>query len=158
MFWRLPQEDFINLRGKTGTKPISAEKWIGIRRVDVLYRESGSRHRAASENFDARIFALVEYGFVRGGIRYDFTAFAATLDGTPSGPLVDFIRVRVENENKVPTTAWISTGMRYEGLINSTGGIPDNRYKRPATGDRAVEQYKAEYAARYQKFLQPGQQ
>lgn len=101
---------------------------------------------------------VVEYGFVRGGIRYDFTAFAATLDGTPSGPLVDFIRARVENENKVPTTAWISTGMRYEGLINSTGGIPDNRYKRPATGDRAVEQYKAEYAARYQKFLQPGQQ
>ena len=79
---------------------------------------------------------VVEYGFVRDGIRYDFTAFAATLDGTSSGTLVDFIRVRIENQNKIPTTAWISTGMRYEGQVNSINGLPDNRYKRPATGAR----------------------
>ena len=79
---------------------------------------------------------VIEYSYVRNGIRYQFTDFAATLDGKPSGLLVDFIRVRIENENKVQRTAWFSTGMRYEGEINTTYGVADNRYRRPAKARR----------------------
>lgn len=79
---------------------------------------------------------VVVYSFVRDGIRYQFTDFAATLDGKPSGTLVDFVRVRIDNENHVPTVAWISTGMRYEGEINTTDGAADNRYMRPAKARR----------------------
>lgn len=74
---------------------------------------------------------VIQYDFVREGIRYSFTAFAATLDGSPSGMLVDFIRVQIENENSGPRTAWISSGMRYEGNIDTTDGTADNRYQRP---------------------------
>lgn len=74
---------------------------------------------------------VIQYGFVRDGIRYSFTAFAATLDGSPSGRLVDFIRVQIQNETGAPRTAWISSGMRYEGNIDNTEGHADNRYQRP---------------------------
>lgn len=75
---------------------------------------------------------VIGYTYVQNGIRYQFTDFAATLDGNPSGVLVDFVRVRIENDNKVQRTAWFSTGMRYEGEINTTDGAADNRYRRPA--------------------------
>lgn len=75
---------------------------------------------------------VIQYNFVRQGIRYSFTAFAATLDGSPSGTLVDFIRVQVQNETTEPSTAWISSGMRYEGNVNTMDGHADNRYQRPS--------------------------
>jgi len=74
---------------------------------------------------------VIQYSFIRDRIRYSFTAFAATLDGSPSGTLVDFIRVQIQNESSGPRTAWISSGMRYEGNINTTDGQADNRYPRP---------------------------
>lgn len=78
---------------------------------------------------------VIQYSFVRDGIRYSFTAFAATLDGSPSGTLVDFIRVQIQNENNEPRTAWLSSGMRYEGNIDTTAGHADNRYLRPHIAD-----------------------
>lgn len=74
---------------------------------------------------------VVQYDVVRDGILYHFTAFAATLDGEPSGTLVDFIRVEVRNEDSRPRSAWISSGMRYEGNINTRADHADNRYTRP---------------------------
>lgn len=74
---------------------------------------------------------IIKYGFVRDGVHYRFTAFAATLNGSSSGVLVDFIRVTMQNETQQPTTAWILTGMRYEGDDNTGYGFADNRYPRP---------------------------
>jgi hypothetical protein len=82
---------------------------------------------------------IVEYGFSRNGIDYDFTAFAATLDGTPGGTLVDFIRVRVKNPGSTPATAWLGSAMRYEGEVNTPGGVADNRYRRPVVPHRPGE-------------------
>ncbi|MGC9198503.1 MAG: hypothetical protein ACP5E5_06120 [Acidobacteriaceae bacterium] len=76
---------------------------------------------------------VILYSFERDGIRYEFTDFAATLDGTSSGQLVDFVRVRIQNENAAMRTAVFSAGMRYEGEINTPYGVPDNRYRRPVT-------------------------
>ena len=77
---------------------------------------------------------IVHYEFVRDGIVYSFTLFAATLDGSESGPLVNFIRVAMKNTSHQPTRAIFSTGIRYDAL--STTGLPhgDNRFLRPAEG------------------------
>lgn len=82
---------------------------------------------------------IVQYGWTREGLRYDFTAFAATLNGRPSGTLVDFVRVTVRNESPHSQMAWIATAMRYEGQDNTGLGIADNRYSRPATPKRLGE-------------------
>lgn len=62
---------------------------------------------------------VIQWGFVRDGIRYKFECFAATLDGKPSGTQVDFIRVQIKNTTKKTRVAWFSSGMRYEGTIDS---------------------------------------
>ncbi|HEU5402043.1 MAG TPA: hypothetical protein VFU86_11845, partial [Terriglobales bacterium] len=82
---------------------------------------------------------IIHYAFVRNGIEYRFSAFAATLDGTPSGTLVDFIRVQVKNTTDSARTAWLGAAMRYEGNVNTPGGVPDSRYRRPVTPKRPGE-------------------
>ena len=79
---------------------------------------------------------VIGYTYIQDGIHYQFTDFAATLDGSPSGVLVNFVRVKITNGNKVQRTAWFSSGMRYEGEINTMNGVPDNRYRRPAEARR----------------------
>lgn len=70
------------------------------------------------------------------GIAYHFTMFAATLDGTPEGQLVDFIRVRMQNDSSIPTRAILAAGFRYQAPSNTTGPIGDNRFPRPAEAKR----------------------
>jgi len=79
---------------------------------------------------------VVQYAFTRDGVRYEFECFAATLDGTSSGTQVDFIRVRIQNTTQDPRVAWFSSGMRYEGTVNSIGGAANNRFFRPAAARR----------------------
>jgi hypothetical protein len=77
---------------------------------------------------------IVHYEFARDGIVYSFTVFAATLDGSESGPLVNFVRVEIKNASRQPTRAIFATGIRYDAL--STTGLPhgDNRFMRPVEG------------------------
>lgn len=79
---------------------------------------------------------VIRYEFTRDGVRYQFECFAATLDGTPTGTQVDFIRVRVQDTMQEPRVAWLSSGMRYEGTVNSTDGEANNRFYRPAVALR----------------------
>jgi hypothetical protein len=79
---------------------------------------------------------VIQYGFTRNGVRYQFECFAATLDGEPSGTQVDFIRVQIQNTTQEPRVAWFSSGMRYEGTVNSKNGRPDNRFPSPAVPRR----------------------
>ncbi|HEX4154954.1 MAG TPA: hypothetical protein VHY48_05025 [Acidobacteriaceae bacterium] len=79
---------------------------------------------------------VIQYGFTRGGVRYQFECFAATLDGKPSGTQVNFIRVQIQNTKQEPRVAWLSSGMRYEGTVDSKNGRPDNRFPSPAVPQR----------------------
>ena len=79
---------------------------------------------------------IIQYSFTRESVHYEFTAFSATLDGTASGTLVDFIRVRIKNVSNASQAAWLGSAMRYAGEVNSPGGVPDNRYGRPYTPKR----------------------
>jgi hypothetical protein len=73
------------------------------------------------------------YVLHKDGIAYRFTMFAATLDGTPEGQLVDFIRVTMKNESTEPTRALLATGFRYQPPATTTSRTGDNRFYRPAT-------------------------
>jgi hypothetical protein len=76
------------------------------------------------------------YVWRQDGIACTFTMFAATLDGTPEGQLVDFVRVTMRNENAQPTRALLASGMRYQGPSSTTSATGDNRFRRPVEGKR----------------------
>src|ERR1700683_3617659 len=75
---------------------------------------------------------VIQYSYAAGGIRYSFTMFAATLDGNPGSPLVNFIRVSVHNTNAARRPAYLSVAARYQPESNLPGGTGDNRFRRPA--------------------------
>lgn len=76
---------------------------------------------------------VIRYGFIRGGIRYEISAFAATLDGRPESPLMNFVRARVLNTLGVRRTAFFGAGCRYQNDVNTDWGFGDNRFSRPET-------------------------
>jgi hypothetical protein len=76
------------------------------------------------------------YTWRQDGIAYDFTMFAATLDGTPEGQLVDFVRIQMHNESSIPTRALLAAGFRYQAPSNTPRPIGDNRFVRPVEAKR----------------------
>jgi hypothetical protein len=82
---------------------------------------------------------LIEYGLKKQGVSYRFTMFAATLDGTPGGTMVNFVRVKVRNEGVAPVTAHFSAAVRYQNEVNNPVALGDNRFARPATAKRPGE-------------------
>lgn len=76
------------------------------------------------------------YTWREDGIAFRFTMFAATLDGTPEGQLVDFVRVTMRNENPIATRALLATGFRYQAPSSTPRPIGDNRFVRPVEGKR----------------------
>lgn len=78
-------------------------------------------------------FPILSYEFQKDSIQYKLTALAATLDGKPESPLMNFIRVTVKNLSKSYRTAFFGVGMRYQNDVNREDGTGDNRFARPAT-------------------------
>ncbi|MEW6511168.1 MAG: hypothetical protein AB1428_09445 [Bacteroidota bacterium] len=79
---------------------------------------------------------IVHYSFDTEGIAYAVTAFAATLDGNPESPLMNFVRVRVVNPTPVRRTAYIAAAIRFQNDANTNWGVGDNRFGRPAKAER----------------------
>ena len=74
---------------------------------------------------------VVEYQIERDRVRYHFTMFAATLDGRPESPLINFIRVRIQNRADQPRMAFFAIAHRYQNPVNTEWGTGDNRFSRP---------------------------
>lgn len=79
---------------------------------------------------------VIQYSFIKGGVHYSLTLFAYTLDGTPDSPLINFIRIQLENISRNPRTAYWWVGTRYAGRSSHASGLPDHRFIRPATASR----------------------
>ena len=77
---------------------------------------------------------IIHYDFERDGVFYRFTLFAATLDGKPEGPLVNFIRIEMKNQGSQTSRAILATGVRYDAPGNTGGTHGDNRFDRPRSG------------------------
>jgi hypothetical protein len=43
---------------------------------------------------------IVQYDLEKDGVRYEFEMFAATLDGEPTSPLINFVKVRARNDGR----------------------------------------------------------
>ena len=82
---------------------------------------------------------VLHYTYRKDAIAYNFTMFAATLDGKPDGTLVDFVRVMIKNEGSQPARFDFASGMRYQNESNTGTGTGDNRYRRPVLGGRPGE-------------------
>ena len=75
---------------------------------------------------------IISYHFERNGLDYKVTAFAATLDGDPESPLMNFIRITVKNVARTKRTAFWGVGVRHQNDVNTEYGTGDNRFARPA--------------------------
>lgn len=80
-----------------------------------------------------------EYRFERGGVKYAFRMFAATLDGNPERPLMNFIRVSIGNANRDRRAAWLGVATRYQNEATTGSMTGDNRFRRPAKARRPGE-------------------
>jgi hypothetical protein len=76
---------------------------------------------------------IVEYKYHEGPIEYRVSAFAATLDGNPESPLMNFIRVIAVNRGTNTFVGHLAAGMRYLNEANTASGTGDNRFWRPLT-------------------------
>jgi hypothetical protein len=79
---------------------------------------------------------VIQYDVLDNGIEHHVTAFAATLDGDPESPLINFIRVQIRNPEKVRRTTHFSVGLRYQGDASTDWGVADNRFGRPAKAEK----------------------
>jgi len=79
---------------------------------------------------------VVECDIHRGDVAYHFTLFAATLDGLPESPVVDFVRVTMTNAGGAATRARLAFAVRYTGPSTTGNGVGDNRFRRPYTATR----------------------
>lgn len=93
------------------------------------------RVKTLSEGF----LPVVQYQLNRDGFDYQWTIFAVTLDGSPESPLVNFVRVKIINQNPWPRTTWFATGVRYQNDANTDWGVGDNRFGRPVKPERTGE-------------------
>ena len=75
---------------------------------------------------------VVQYHLEQEGVRYELMLFAATLDGNPESPLINFARVRIRNTASQPRSAYFGAGTRYQNDANTDWGIGDNRFSHPA--------------------------
>ncbi len=86
---------------------------------------------------------IVQYAWAEGDVQYQVEAFAATLDGNPESPLINFVRVTARNTGSAPAVGWFGAGVRYTSQTNIGNGTGDNRFRRPALSTKSGEYYQA---------------
>ena len=75
---------------------------------------------------------VLSYTVTHLGIEYRFTIFSASLGAAQSpGPVVNFVRITVNNPGRQPRTAFLTTAMRYQAEQTTETPTGDNRFRRP---------------------------
>ncbi|HEX6466976.1 MAG TPA: hypothetical protein VFZ99_06700 [Terriglobales bacterium] len=123
--------------GRAGTL-VSPEGYLYTGYGELVFFTGSPLHPAAEriKTLDRGYLPVIEYTFKDNGVEYRVTAFAATLDGNPESPLMNFIRVRMVNTAATSRLARFAVGMRYTSPSNIADGVGDNRFQRPATPKR----------------------
>ena len=81
----------------------------------------------------------IQYTYREGSIEYRMAAFAATLDGNPESPMMNFVRVTAVNTGKLPAAGHFSAAIRYLNEDNTGRGQGDHRFRRPISAHRLGE-------------------
>ncbi len=85
---------------------------------------------------------VVQYSFAEDNVLYRVDVFAATLDGKPDSPLVNFINFRAQpGDVKKPISVWLGVGVRYTAQTNNGSGTADNRFRRPVPSTKSGAYY-----------------
>jgi hypothetical protein len=80
---------------------------------------------------------IVSYEVEHDKLRYRFTFFAASLGPEQTGEdVVNFVRVAILNPTGEPRSGFLTTAWRYQGNQTTTFHAGDNRFRRPAAGNR----------------------
>ncbi|MCC6396939.1 MAG: hypothetical protein IT282_07955 [Bacteroidetes bacterium] len=74
---------------------------------------------------------ILRYAYACDGIRYEACMFAATLDGRPESPLMNFIRFTVINQTPHRRRAFFAAAVRHQNEENTDWGFGDHRFARP---------------------------
>ncbi|MCF7740984.1 MAG: hypothetical protein K9N00_04240 [Candidatus Marinimicrobia bacterium] len=92
-------------------------------------------------------FPIIQYTYRDKGIPYKFTMFANTLTDRVDSPLINFIRVRIQNPTERKRTVYFATAIRYQNNANTDWGIGDYRFGRAIIPDTigAFEQAGVEF-------------
>lgn len=151
--------DEIGVMGAEGATEVTPEGYLRTGFEELMffsgpdYEPTNVRIRTLEQGH----LPIIHYEFVRDGIAYRFTIFEARIDvsaidrarqhaplpfppgvsaasGLTEGPLVNFIRVEIENQAREPNRAIFATGTRYDGPDTTGAGHGDNRFRRPVEG------------------------
>lgn len=96
---------------------VTPEGWLWTGSVQLLFftGDTLTPLRERLQSLRDECLPIVTQRTRQGAFEYEITRFAATLEGSPESPLVNFIRVRVRNTGAAPATAVFATGVRADG-------------------------------------------
>jgi hypothetical protein len=96
---------------------VTAEGWLWTGWVQLIFLAGDDLAplRQRIQVLREGALPIVEATSRRGDVEYQTTMFAATLDGRPSGNVVNFVRVCLRNMGQHPVTATFATAVRAEG-------------------------------------------
>jgi len=72
----------------------------------------------------------IEYTYHDGPIEYRMAAFAATLDGDPESPMMNFVRVVAVNTGRTPAAGHFGAAIRYVNEDYTSRGQGYHRFRR----------------------------
>ena len=81
----------------------------------------------------------IQYTYHEGTIEYRMAAFAATLDGNPESPMMNFVRVVAVNTGNFPAAGHFTVAIRYLNEDDTGHGQGDHRFRRPIVAPRLGE-------------------
>jgi hypothetical protein len=87
-----------NMDGPEGTQ-VTAEGYLYTGSAEIVFlagRPLEPTYQRIKTLVEGSI-PIVQYALDRDGVRYELEMFAATLDGKPESPLVNFVKVRASN-------------------------------------------------------------
>lgn len=118
-YYSKPTDELGVINGQNGTM-VTPEGYIGtgFGTLVFFYGDSMKPVNQRVRTFKDGYIPVIKYHFTDDGINYKVTAFAATLDGNPESPMMNFIRVELKNCSIVPKTAYWGTGTRYQNELN----------------------------------------
>lgn len=102
--------------------------FVGVERTPVSQR---------IKTLEDGYLPIVLYTVQHDGLEYRFTMFAASLSADPTiGPVVNFVRVEIQNHGTSSKNAFLTTAWRYQGPQSTPFYTGDNRFERPVSGKR----------------------
>ena len=101
---------------------VTAEGWLYTRHAEIVFLAGSDLAPVLQRTRtlrDGRV-PILEHSFLREGVRYAWTMFAATPDGDPRSPLFAFVRIEASNPGAAVARAHVGVAVRHRNPPRST--------------------------------------